>query len=44
VSFFLKEFIEVARYMRDGQITGRFTFTKRGADYSCKLLEVQYPF
>ena len=40
VSFFIKDFYEMVRYrkMDYGRITGKFTFTKKGTNYGCKLV------
>jgi hypothetical protein len=41
VSVFVSDFCEMAKNaaFSAGQITGLFTFTKKGANYGCKLME-----
>lgn len=39
VTVFLKDFCEIVKYMINGKITGKFTFTKRGENYGCKLVK-----
>ena len=41
VSVFVSDFCEIAKSSAfcAGKITGRFTFTKKGANYGCKLVE-----
>ncbi len=41
VSVFVSDFFDMAidEHFAAGQISGRFTFTKRGQNYGCKLLE-----
>jgi hypothetical protein len=41
VSVFVSDFFDMAnnKHFAAGQITGRFTFTKRGQNYGCKLLQ-----
>ena len=42
VSVFVSDFTAMAQHadFKAGQITGRFTFTKKGQNYGCKLAEV----
>lgn len=39
VNVFLSDFSKMIPLLSRGQITGRFTFTKKGANYGCKFLE-----
>lgn len=38
VSMFVSDFYEAAFKMKDGKITGRFTFIKKGQNYGCKMI------
>lgn len=38
VSMFVSDFIEVAKKMRDGKITGTFSFAKKGTNYGCYMV------
>lgn len=40
VSMFVSDFFDAAFKMKEGKITGRFTFIKKGQNYGCKLVEV----
>lgn len=39
VSMFVSDFFAAAFKMHEGKITGRFTFTKKGQNYGCRLVE-----
>lgn len=39
VEFFMQETARLFPYFKDGKVTGRFTFVKRGANYSCSILD-----
>jgi hypothetical protein len=39
VSMFLTDLDTILPLMKNGQITGRFTFTKRGENYGCKRID-----
>lgn len=39
VEFFMSEVTRLFHYFKDGKVTGRFTFVKRGANYSCSILD-----
>ena len=39
VSMFVSDFYDAAFKMHEGKITGRFTFTKKGQNYGCRLVE-----
>ncbi len=41
VSVFVSDFFEMAKQMQNGKITGRFTFTKKGQNYGCCLVEAE---
>lgn len=41
VSMFVSDFYDAAFKMREGKIAGRFTFTKKGQNYGCRLLDAQ---
>ena len=38
VTIFLSDFDHVVRHMTRGTVTGRWTFTKKGQNYGCKLI------
>lgn len=38
VSMFVSDFFESAFKMKEGKITGHFTFIKKGQNYGCKLV------
>lgn len=37
VSVFVSDFMDMARVMVSGALTGRFTFSKKGAHYGCRM-------
>jgi hypothetical protein len=39
VEFFMNETARLFPHFVDGKVPGRFTFVKRGANYSCSILE-----
>lgn len=39
VSFFVSDFCDALPKLNGGEITGVFTFTKKGMNYGCKLIE-----
>lgn len=39
VSFFVSDFAALVPKMTNGRVTGKFTFTKRGQNYGCKMVE-----
>ncbi len=39
VSMFVSDFFAASFKMHEGKITGRFTFTKKGQNYGCRLVE-----
>ena len=39
VSFFVSDFCDALSKINCGEITGVFTFTKKGMNYGCKLIE-----
>jgi hypothetical protein len=43
VSFFVSDMVDVIKSeaYKAGSITGRFTFTKKGSNYGCKLIEAK---
>lgn len=43
VNVFISDFSKMIPLMSRGQITGRFTFVKKGSSYGCKYLGVGIP-
>jgi len=39
VSVFVSDFVDMVRIMERGRVSGTFTFTKRGLNYGCQLVE-----
>lgn len=39
VSVFVSDFADMLPFMVNGQITGKFTFVKKGSNFGCKFLE-----
>lgn len=39
VTVFMSDFCAMVPHLIDGRITGKFTFTKKGANYGCMLVE-----
>ena len=39
VTMFISDFTEIVGKMVNGEITGKFTFAKRGQNYGCRLVE-----
>lgn len=38
VSFFVSDFAALVPKMTDGTVTGKFTFTKKGQNYGCRMI------
>lgn len=38
VNVFVSDFVDMCKKMVNGKVQGSFTFTKKGANYGCKLL------
>jgi len=44
VTFFMTDFCGIVNHMRNGKVSGNFTFTKRGMNYGTKMLTVTFHY